>query len=473
MWPLETAKKNIVIAGCLGMAYTQLTLSAASIEYVRGLGGTGLHVGILNSLPVALLGFQFLAAIIANHLTYRRGLWISLSLLQRLIVIPIAFGPVFWPELGDRTWTWLFLASIAVNQGLLHFCSPLWLSWMGDYLPHADLNTYWGHRHRWLQWSAAGSLYGGALLLNQSGLEIRLGYPVLAAVAGLLGVLDVLIFLKVEEPPVTKIPQPSLKAVLLGPFQHQGFRSFIGFMCFWHFAAMIGAAFISLYLLDYVGMSLFGVLSLWTWSWIGGALTSRWLGFVGDRFGNKPLLVICVFFKSLNMIGLLCVPQNPTIAFYVLVPIFMLDATLNAGFAIATNGFLLKNSPAENRTMYIASGTAMAGMVGGATAIIAGAILAQLGDWSTTVLGHPFTGYHLFFSVSLGLRFVAASIVSRIHEPTSHDTVQVVTYLVGITPLRVIRYPVGLYRSVFAKSATPVSKPPEQTSSDDRPDHST
>ncbi|QDT34442.1 MFS transporter [Thalassoglobus polymorphus] len=463
MWPLKTAKRNIIVAGCLGMSYTQLTLSAASIDFVRGLGGTSFHVGILNSLPVMLLGFQFLAAFVANHLTYRRGLWMSLSLLQRAMIVPIALGPWLWPEMGDLFWIWMFLGAVAINQGLLHFCTPLWLSWMGDYLPHGDLNSYWGYRHRWVQWSAAASLLGGALLISRPRLEIRIGYPILATVAGILGIADILIFLKVDEPPVSKLPPTSMKTIFLAPFLHQGFRSFIAFMCFWHFAAMIGAAFISLYLLDYIGMSLFQVLLLWTLSWVGGALTSRWLGRLGDHFGNRPLLILCVCFKTLNMIGLLLVPKDPSMAFNILVPIFMVDAALNAGFAIATNGFLLKNSPSENRTMYIASGTAMAGVVGGITAIMAGAILTQMDGWSVVVNGWTFSEYHLFFLVSLVLRLLSVKMVLRIKEPASLDTMQVVTYLIGVSPLRVLRYPAGLYRnwssSEFTAKTSQAEKP--------------
>jgi hypothetical protein len=38
--------------------------------------------------------------------------------------------------------------------------------------------------------------------------------------------------------------------------------------------------------------------------------------------------------------------------------------------------------------------------------------------------------------------------VSRIQEPHVYETVQAVTSLIGVTPLRVMRYPVGLYRSI-------------------------
>jgi hypothetical protein len=64
-------------------------------------------------------------------------------------------------------------------------------------------------------------------------------------------------------------------------------------MCFWNFAAMAGAPFISLYLLSNVGMSLFHVMLLWTISWVGGAMLSRTLGKWADSHGSQPVLVMC------------------------------------------------------------------------------------------------------------------------------------------------------------------------------------
>ena len=69
------------------------------------------------------------------------------------------------------------------------------------------------------------------------------------------------------------------------------------------------------------------------------------------------LLILCTTLKAVNMLGLLFIPANPTVAFWVLVPILMMDAQLNAGINIANQGFLLIHSPRENRTMFIAAGT--------------------------------------------------------------------------------------------------------------------
>lgn len=459
MWSQSAAQRAIVVAGCFAMAYTQLTLSPASIEFARALGGDGLHIGILGALPTGMLFMQFLAAVVANHLHYRRRLWFSVSLVQRLLFLPIALGPMLFPEWSDNAWIWALIAVTALNHGMLHFSTPLWLSWMGDYLPHIGLNRFWGVRHLWMQWSAALSLCVGAVYLLRSGTDIRQAFSVLLVTGAVFGVADLLLFLKVDEPPVKPAPELKLRTVLSAPFRNPDFRSFISFTCFWHFAAMLGAPFISLYLLAYVGMDLFHVLMLWACSWVGGAVFSNRLGILAEEHGHRPLLILCTAFKSTNMIALLLVPRDPELAFWILIPVFMVDAVLNAGIAIANNGFMIKNSPSENRTMFIAAGTAVAGMVGGITSISAGAILSRLDGWSVEIVSYSMNGFHLLFIVSLFFRLVAAVLARGIQEPHARGTIHVVTQLVGVTPIRVLRFPVGLYRSYRAGNGTPVPGP--------------
>ena len=134
------------------------------------------------------------------------------------------------------------------------------------------------------------------------------------------------------------------------------------------------------------------------------------------------MLVFCVAFKSLNMIALLVSPRDPTITFWILAPVFMLDQVLNAGILIANNGFMIKNSPTENRTMYIAASTAVAGMVGGVTSIAAGWLMAKLNGWEATWLGIEWNHFHLLFAGSVLLRWGACIGVLFIREPKSQGT---------------------------------------------------
>lgn len=415
------------------MAYTQLTLSPVTIQYARDLGGKGLHFGILGALPVAMLFMQFVAAVLANHLHFRRGVWLSVSLFQRIALVPVACGPLCFEGLSDAFWIWALVFATAANHAMLHFCMPLWLSWMGDYLPREGLNRFWGIRQLWMQWAGAAALFGGAMFLRESGLDIRPAFAVLMIAGAMFGLADILIFLKIEEPPVERLPEPSLRKVLSAPFLNRDFRTFISYWSFWHLAAMAGAPFISLFLLDRIGMTLFQLLLLWTFSWVGGAMFAKRLGHAAETFGNRPMLILCTAFKSVNMIALLLTPTDPSTAFWVLVPVFMVDSVLNTGLAIATNGFMLKNSPSQNRTMYLAAGTAVAGLVGGTTSIAAGAMLSVV-------------GYQVLFATSVVLRLISILFAARVREPDSHSTTVVFGQLIGVTPTRMFRFPVGLYR---------------------------
>jgi len=465
MWNLRTAQRAIVVAGCFAMAYTQLTMSPATIEFARDLGAGGLHFGLLGALPTGMLFLQFVAAYVANHLRYRRRLWLGVCLLQRLMLLPVALGPVLFPDTPDLVWVWVLIGLTAVNHGMMHFSTPLWLSWMGDYLPRDGLSRYWGVRHLWMQWTAVASLLLAALFLLGSGLDVRTAFGVLIGLGAVFGVADILIFLKVEEPPIRPLPDPKLSEVFAGPFRHAGFRSFIAYGCFWNFAAMVGAPFISLFLLSHVGMSLFQVLLLWAGSWVGGAALSARLGQNVEEYGNRPVLIAATGFKAINMTALLLVPVDPAIAFWVLIPVFMVDAVLNAAIAIASNGFLLKNSPVENRSMYIAAGTAIAGMVGGLTSIAAGGVLSLLEGRTVSLAGHEWNGFHLLFFVSLLSRLIAIWFAQRVKEPEGRPTVHVLVQLIGATPLRFMRFPVGLYRSRFGEE-----EPSDGITADDEPD---
>jgi hypothetical protein len=421
------------------MAYTQLTTSAAAVQFCRALGGTGLHIGILGAIPSATLFMQFIAAHAANRVRFRRPLWFWACIAQRLCYLPVAAGPWLFPESPRLLWLWAFLGISVLEQSLLNFGTPLWLSWMGDYLPRKGLSEYWGTRHRFMQWSAGLCLLGCTLFFAQDQANILAGFAVMIATSSLLGVIDILMFRRVDEPPVTPAREVGVWKTLSAPFRQPGFRRYIGFMSYWNLAAMLGAPFISMFLLDYVGLKLYQVLFLWTTAAIGGALSSRWLGRLTEQYGNRPILVLSILLKPINMLTFLICPQDPTAAMWTLVPLFMFDAVLNVAILIANNGFLLKNSPAENRTMYIAAGTAVAGLVGGATSICAGLVLSML--LQSQVSWGPMlpTGFHILFLTSMVMRALAIPLVFFVQEPNTADAMTVAASALRSTQISLIR----------------------------------
>ncbi len=436
-WPLETAKRAIVVAGCCGMAFTQLTTSPATVQFARSMGANGLHIGILGALPLGLVCMQLLSAVAARWLDRRKPTWMIVSLVQRSIMLPAALGPWLFPDVDPLVWIWTLLALSAMNHGLLHFATPLWLSWMGDYLPHQGLNRFWGLRHSAQQWSAALALLANALFFFKSGVDVRAAFAAIISAGVVLGLADILLFRRIEEPPPHHLPTLGLREALAGPFRQRNYRGFIFYSCFWNLSAMVGAPFISMFLLEHVGMDLFHVLMMWTIAWVGGAVLAKRLGNLAEHYGQRPVLILCTAFKSANMIGLIACPADPTVAFYVLTPIFMFDAFLNAGILIANNGFLIKNSPRENRTMFVAAGAGVAGAVGGAASIVAGAGLMASDGWSYVLHGTTYVNFHVLFAVSLVLRLVSAAMATRISEPESAGAGEVAGQLLYSARVRV------------------------------------
>jgi hypothetical protein len=130
------------------------------------------------------------------------------------------------------------------------------------------------------------------------------------------------------------------------------------------------------------------------------------------------------------MLALLLTPHNPDIAFWVLVPFFMLDAAQNAGILIANNGFMIKHSPTENRTMYIAATQALAGIVGGVTSIGAGWIMTRLSGQTWQIAGWTLGHFQMMFAASIVLRWLALLLVQSVREPNSHPTMTLVVDVV-------------------------------------------
>ncbi|HEX6983804.1 MAG TPA: MFS transporter, partial [Planctomycetaceae bacterium] len=306
------------------------------------------------------------------------------------------------------------------------------------------------------------SLFAGAVWLRRSGWEFGPAFGVLLLAGAACGVVDILTFLRVHEPPVTPAEEPRWRDVFAAPFRDADFRRFIAFQCYWNFAVMTGAPFISAYLLMKGVMGPDRLLLLWAASWVGGAVLSQRLGRLVETYGNKPVMNLCTTFKSANIVALLVMPADPDLAFWMLMPVFMFDALLNAGMAIAQNGFLLKNSPPGNRTMFVAAGTALAGIVGGITSIATGAAIALSEGWTVRVGSTVWGPYEVAFATSVVLRIGGAWLSRFVRESSTNTTaVEVLVQLIGVTPIRVLQFPLGLYRSRFGeeKPPAPVTMP--------------
>jgi predicted MFS family arabinose efflux permease len=121
----------------------------------------------------------------------------------------------------------------------------------------------------------------------------------MAAVAVAAGVMDIILFLRVEEPPNAVMPGEPVLKTILAPLKDRDYRPFVVFSCVWAFVVMFAAAFMQVYLLKVLKLTVWHASIMWCVCGIGIVLTSAQWGRLADQHGHRPILAICIGLKSM------------------------------------------------------------------------------------------------------------------------------------------------------------------------------
>ncbi len=434
----------ISVAGCLSMVYTAGTTSPAFVQFMRDLGATDAHFGLLGGIPMVMLAMQFLGAVITNRIPRRKPLFMVLLILGRFLYVPLAVVPAVFPALRGSSGVAYVLLLMAISGALMNITGPLWLSWMADLIPRRVLNSYWGQRQRWMYITWTVSFLVVAAFVSFVRLPIIVTFPVLATVAAVAGILDIVLFFWVQEPPNVVMRGRPIMETVLAPLRSAGYRPFVIYSCAWSACVMFGAAFMQLHALKGLGLTVWQTTLLWCASGVGIALVSARWGKLADRYGQRPILTVCIGMKSAIVLVFLLV--TPRSALWVLPITLFVDSFWNAGLMVAANGYMLKIAPQQNRSMFIAAISGLAGICGGLGAMAGGGFLKAASAFELEAAGRLWTNYHLLFLVSVFMRLGCIALARRVREPSAVRSEKLLHVLLGAWPMRFLMFPVGMYR---------------------------
>jgi MFS family permease len=419
--------------------------SPLATDFFLKIGATEFHFGMLSGLPMIAVFLQFAGAVAANTIRRRKPSFMVMVILCRLLYLPIAFLPILFPSIGSNRMMSILICLVAISSALGNITGPMWLSWMADIVPYRVLNTYWGTRQRYLNLvSTAASVVIAGIAWVAASTPIIMLFPIIVSVAVVAGVADILLFIWVDEPPNTIVTGMPVTQVLLAPFKHPEYRTFLAYCCAWSASTMFAAAFMLPYTLKVLKIPKDLATLIWCTAGIGVALSSRKWGQIADRHGQKPVLAFCTYFKSL--IALVFLLVTPTTAVWVLPIAFIFDGAWNSGNMVATNGYMMKVAPRENRSMFIAALTGFSGICGGLAAIASGWLLESLSWFKFEAFGRTWINYHVVFLLSVFMRLACAASLPLVREPNSATTGHILDELLDVWPMNLIRFPIDLYR---------------------------
>jgi HEAT repeat protein/MFS family permease len=437
-----------IYCGIMGSAWYGVFGGGSQIFQVffqNHLGANDRQLGWLTALGAFLAPLQLVSILIYAHLKTRKNFWVIGTAIHRLLGFVLGFVAVWMQLLAKdspdyehyrQVGIYLILVSSASSWILAQLSGVAWQSWMADLVPENIRASFFGRRGAII--SLLNMLYFFLIQVSLdyvpqhvAGVPILYVYAAIFAVTGTLGTLDIIIHAFIPEPRRHPGETQIGWREFFEPLLNRNFMRFSVAIGLFGFTTGIFAQFQAPYITKSVEEGGIGAANVWigVMQVIGqgvGILTLPAWGHVMDRFGRKPSVLLGALFP-LTWVGFLFMtPAN----YWVLIPLVALvSALLAQGYMTGVFQLMLTLAPPKNRTGYAAWHNTVAGLIGALGAIGGGYLKEYVKDldihtevWGlpidfpTTVLGFPFTSFHVVGVLCFALMVPTLLLLSRIRE---------------------------------------------------------
>lgn len=429
---LRQSLRRVVIAWLFGSAWMYLVGGAAFTRYAKLIGVSEFGFGLLAAIPFIGPIAQLPASFLLERYGYRKETFLWTCTIHRFLWLVIAALPWLLPA----AWQWPALVTLMLLSSVLaNVATPAWMSWMADLIPSRIRGRYFSRRIQYgqavgivlsllaglaLDWPTVGPVVTDFLGISsltwpvaEQARCLRNLISAMFALAGLLGMVDILIFIKVPDPQSRlRRPQLSLRELVAKPLANPNFRRFLGYSATMTFATGYIGQFVWLYLFDEVGMSnLRANTMLVTIPIVVMACTYPAWGRIVDRFGSKPTLLIAGLLVINGATAWMFVTRDHWVFGYACA---MVATMAWPGLDLAAFNLLLRMTDTGDKrrasSAVIAINSFVVAIAGTLSGLFGGAVAEWFGkDWRITVLGWPLTYHGILFIVSAVLR--AASLL--------------------------------------------------------------
>jgi HEAT repeat protein len=215
------------------------------------------------------------------------------------------------------------------------------------------------------------------------------------------------------------------------PLRDKNYRSLLIFMGALFFANTFPGNFFTAFALESIKLP-FTILTLQGLAQaLGTVVASPFVGFLSDKYGNKPVLILFGFFLTVTpVMWLLCYPNANLHNAAVLLPISVLVGVVWAAVNLAQFNIILATSPPEERSSYISVALTVQNVVGFVSPLLGAFVMAAL----RAHFSDPITAYKTLFGITMGLRFLAIFTISPVMEEGAIRVRTTLRDLTRITP---------------------------------------
>lgn len=424
-------------AAVLGVTFFFATNGNVLTLFARRLGASNTQIGAIVSL---FLVFALVQVFVAGMIERRGkkpflvGGWIA----STILVIPFLFIPWVHSRWGSAAAIYTLMAVIVPLALARQVAIPGWMPLLNDVVPTHFRGRYFAKMRT--AWQVAGIIFLvlTALFFGGSGSAPFWRYQVVFMVGIVASFLRVGALRKIPELPLAPPRRrPSIFKSFRLPFADSGFVRYVVFTALVTAAMAMTDSYTVIFLkspqLDYSDSA-----ALFTSTvvfFLGSAVSLLVWGWLADRLGAKPFLVITVIAMGLVRflwLGALWKPGGGA----VIVLTYLLYGVFAAGFGIANTKYLFGIAPRNfGKTTYMTIAGVIATLVSAVMVPAGGFIIDGLSHWHSELARFGLDEYRLPLVASGVMMVVTAVILVGLKEHRTVPTREVLSALFG-RPLR-------------------------------------
>jgi len=328
---------------------------------------------------------------------------------------------------------YVLIMIIAISSLFASIGGVSWLAWMSDLIPENIRGSYFGKRNMFsLTCGTISVILGGYFLsfwAKRFGETDPYGYIILFSLGITAGIISMVILMQIPEVVTTENSEKKALnfQLFLSPLKDTNFRKLILLVSIWIFGIQLAGPFYAVFMLNNLKMKFSTITIFGAFAMLSTIFMMKIWGSISDKMGNKP--VITVSSLILILVPLLWIFATKT-NYYVLVLLaHILTGAFMAGISLSQFNIVLKLSPQNGRSVYLALYAAITGLTGGIAPIAGGAIMQMFNKLHFSIFSYEMSNLQVIFILSMFVQIMALFFINRIQEPKASTPMAVILQL--------------------------------------------
>ncbi len=414
-------------------SFMTLTTGVFMVGLIQFLGGSDLWIGVMTAVPSLAGILQIPGAIWGRGFSSYKRFVFPGGLIWRCLYIPLIALPLL--ALPNELRLTLFMLCVALGSASVVLVNPVFNDWLAELVPAESRGYYFSRRNAIATATAAVVGIAGAILLDlfRNRGQQGVGFSAIFLLSVVCAFISLAMFMRMadtpREHPIRQSLWQGIKAVGQ-PFGDREFRRVLTFLAVFGAGQVLAGNLFSAFALESLKLDFKVVQGTAVSYALGNVLAARVWGFLSDKYGNKPVLLLVGLAMALNPLPwVACIPGRPIFDSILLLSAHVAMGAVFGGVALCQFNLMLATAKPDDRANYIGAGMTITTLVAG-LAPLAGAELMHELRFHLSV-EHAYKGVFLATSA---LRVVGALFLLPVREKGASAISATIRDLRGVTP---------------------------------------